>query len=348
MNDQIREALKTILTTDMTGDSKGGLMQPEQAKKFLDLTLDYSSMLKVVRVDRKTARAGETDTINVGDVVTEGSTQAPGDGSSPDEEKKPTFGKVEYSLKKLRSMFDISTETLLDNVESEGLFDSTGGIGGQPPPVNFRDKLMGAYAKRISGDVEYLAIAGDETIDGSSTKTERLLKTNDGWHVLTATGCHYVDCAFKGVSSNLFAAMLESIPAPYLKRMGDLRWFVSPRTKIRWDKKVADRLTSLGDQALQGAESTPFGIPMIMVPMIPEDLTFDDGTTTASALSFIWLTFPENFIWVVRRNVETYWEFKPRADKWENTTYTETDQTLENPDAIVKAINLKVDASTDY
>lgn len=349
MSDRIREALKTILTTDMTGGNRGGLMLPEQMDRFLDLTLEYSSMLGIVRNERKRRQSGELDTLNVGSVVTEGANEDPGDGSSPAEEVKAAFAKIEYAMKKLRSMFDISTETLLDNIESEAaLLDSHGGLAGDEPATSFRDTLMKAYAKRIASDLELLAIRGDESIPGSSSKLERLLKKNDGWHVLTATGCHYVDLAFTNVSVDVFSAMLKALPAPYLKDLTGLRWFMGPQTKINWDRKIVDRQTDLGDKVLQGDSTRPFGIPIVMVPLIPEDLDFDDGTTVSANNSFIWLTFPENFIYILRRYVETYWEFKPRRDKWENTTYTETDMQIENKDAIVKAINLKVDSDVEY
>lgn len=347
MSDQIREALKSILTSDMTGGSKGGLMLAEQVEEFLDLTLEYSTLGPIVRTMRKLNKQGEIDTLNVGAVVSEGADEGPVDGIAT-EEVKATFGKIEYTMKKVRSMFDISTESLLDNVEAEKRFVTQhAGLQGDTA-TSFQEKLMRAYAKRIATDLELQAIQGDASIVTSVTKLDRLLKANDGWDVLTATGCHYVDANYTNISEDLLAAMLESMPAPYLKRLPDLRWFVGPRAKIRWDRKVAARATNLGDAVLKGADTAPFGIPMIRVPLIPEDQLIDDGTTDQDTLSFIWLTFPENFIWTFRRQIESYWEFNPRRDKWENTTYSEQDVTLENKDAIVKAINLKVDASTAY
>jgi len=341
-----REILKTILTTDMSSGGAGGLMNPEQANRFLDLTLEYSTMLKLVRFEKKNNARGELDTLNVGSIVTEGASEAPGDGTSPDEEVKPTFGKLEYTMAKMRSMFDISTESLLDNIEAAQA-RPVGQYEG-PPEGDFRETLMNAYAKRISTDIELLAIQGDTSISGTATKLQRLLKSNDGWDKLTASGAHLVDAGYKNVSFNLFAAMLEAMPAPYLKRINELRWFVGPRLNIRWSKELSSRATGLGDDAIKGASIAPFGIPMVMIPLIPEDKTATVGTTSYTNLSFIWLTFPENFVGVYRRYVETYWEFRPRRDKWENTTYTEADFMVENLDAVVKATNVKVDSATAY
>lgn len=341
----VRELLKTIVTSDMTGGTKGGLMLPEQADRFIDLTLDYTSMLKVIRNEKKVAATGEIDTLNIGSVVTEGAAEEPGEGVSPAEEVKPTFGKIVYTMKKLRSMFDLGTDALLNNIEHERqLIEQRG----DAPSVDFRETLMRAYAKRIGSDIELLAIKGNETITDTSLKVNRLLKSNNGYDVLTDTGTHLVDAGMKNVSAALFAAMLEAIPSPYLNRMQDLRWFMGVRANIRWTKEIVARQTALGDEALTGGKAAPFGIPIVLVPLIPENKTASVGTLSYNNLSFIWLTFPENFIITLRRAVETYWEFVPRRDKWENTTYSETDMLIENPDAIVKAYNVKVDATEVY
>lgn len=343
----VRELLKTITTSDMTGGTKGGLMLPEQADRFIDLTLDYSAMLKTVRNEKKTFAKGEVDTLNIGSVVSEGASEEPALPVAG-EEVEPTFGKIEYTMAKIRSLFDITTESLLDNVEAERrLTDQQGGLKGDAPVGDFRETLMRAYAKRIATDLELLAIQGDTTKD-TSTKLNRLLRTNEGWDKLTKTGCHYVDAGYKYVTLKLFAKMVETMPAPYLTRINDLRWFVGVRTNIKWALEVASRETQLGDAAVKGEAIAPLGIPIMMVPLIPENQSSTVGTDVYSNLTFIWLTFPENFIFCMRRMVETYWEFVPRRDKWENTTYSETDHMIENKNCIVKATNLKVDATTGY
>jgi len=344
----VEETLKTITTADLTGGTRGGLMQPEQVMKFIDLTLEYSSMLSMVRVEKKTRNRGELDTLNVGSVVTEGAVEEPGDGTSPAEEVEPTFGKLEFTLVKLRSLFDITTETLKDNIEAEAQATQHGGLKGEAPAGDFRDTLIKAYAKRVSSDLELQAIQGDDTIVSTASKLNRLLKVNAGWDQITDTGTHLVDIGHLNVSAAVFTDMLEAMPAPYLKRIGELRWFMGPRTWIRWMRVLSSRETQAGDKAIEGDPLKPMGIPIEMIPLIPEDKESVVGTTTYDSESFIWLTFPQNFIWVVRRQFEVYWEFVPRRDKWENTTYSETDQLVENPDAIVKATNLKVDAPTAY
>ena len=340
MRKRIEEYLKTLTTTELAA---GGLLQPEQAERFLDLTLEYSTLLQQVRAEGKARNKGEVDTLNIGGVCTVPATEP---ASETIDERLPDFGKIEFSMVKLRSAFNMSTETLLDNVESDiRVAGLPGRQEGEEPPGDFRDTLMRAYAKRIATDIELAAIQGDTTHTGVTLK-DKLLKCNDGWLKLAqvAPTCHIVDAGSKNVSVKLFAAMLEALPSPYLKTPADLRWIVGSRVNIKWTSKLAERQTTLGDDVLKGMGVSPFGIPMMLVPLMPED----GIVGTIGGHGFIMLTYLENLNYVYRRLVEMYWEFRPRKDLWENTTYTETDYMIENKDAMVLATNVKVDATLGY
>lgn len=351
MNEKIKEYLKTITTT---GLANGGQLLAEQADKFLDLTLEYSTLLKTVHTEGKSRKSGEIDSLNIGGVCTTPATETP-DPPTSGEKTDPTFGKIPYLLKKLRSAFDMSSEALLDNIESDmrlgGTLPGKQSQDGTPPGQgDFRDTLMKAYAKRMATDFELLAIQGDESLEyaipGSPTMLEKLLHYNNGWLkvLLDASNHHIVDAGYKNISIKLFADMLSALPSPYLKNPADLRWYVGPRLNIAWVSKLAERQTALGDDVLKGMGVAPFGIPMEMVPLLPEDKVVG----TNESLGHIVLTYPENLIYVYRRNVEMYWEFKPRGDLWENTTYTENDSLIENVDASVLATNVKVDSGSLY
>lgn len=341
MRNRIEEYLKTLTTTELAA---GGLLQPEQAERFLDFTLEYSTLLKEVRAEGKARNKGEVDTLNIGGVCTVPASEPETESI---DEKLPDFGKIEFAMVKLRSAFNMSTETLLDNIESDiRVTGLPGKQQGEEPPGDFRETLMRAYAKRIATDIELGAIQGDTAHTGTTMK-DKLLKCNNGWlkmAQLPLDSCHIVDAGSKNVSIKLFAAMLEALPAPYLKTPADLRWLVGSRLNIRWTSKLAERQTTLGDDVLKGMGVAPFGIPMMLVPLMPEDKVVG----TIGSHGFIMLTYLENLNYVYRRLVEMYWEFRPRKDIWENTTYTETDYMIENKDAMVLATNVKVDATKGY
>jgi len=126
--------------------------------------------------------------------------------------------------------------------------------------------------ERISTDLELLGIQGDiTTYTGPTDPMSRLLKRLDGWDLLT-NGCHIVDADGQEVSKNLFAAMLRAMPKQFKQDPG-LRWLVSDTLSNDWMNLLSERGTGVGDAALQGTGLNPFGRPMVMVPLIPDDKT---------------------------------------------------------------------------
>jgi len=62
--------------------------------------------------------------------------------------------------------------------------------------------------------------------------------------------------------------------------------------------------------------------------------------------SFMWLANPKNFINVILRKTEIYSEFRPRKDAIEVTIYNEVADIIENLEAVVKCVNLRLRALT--
>ncbi len=62
--------------------------------------------------------------------------------------------------------------------------------------------------------------------------------------------------------------------------------------------------------------------------------------------SFIWLADPMNFIQVILGQMRIYNDYYPRTDHFETVIYHENDYVIEEYEAIVKIINLKID--NDY
>lgn len=317
------EPITKITTTDLKPPVGAGYMLPEQATRFIDMTVDESVLLKMVRIHRTSRPQGEIDKLNLAEPVTEGAAEATDTGNLYP--VNSITSKVEFTTKKVRSAFDLSKETLEDNIEGAG----------------FRQTILQAFAKRIATDLEMLAIQGDKTkYAADTTALGRLLKVLDGWEVQTRSGVHLVDANGAIISKSLFSRALRAMPRKYLIAYNRLRWFASPSIYQDYVDQLTDRQTTLGDTALtQGnQEIRVFGIPLIRVPLIPENLG-DTGNRT-----FVWLTFPENFIWVIQRAIEVNWFFNARKDSWENTTFTRIDALIENKDAVVRLDNLTLAA----
>jgi hypothetical protein len=84
-----------------------------------------------------------------------------------------------------------------------------------------------------------------------------------------------------------------------------------------------------------------FGIPIVEVPLLPETQT---GSYTGAAGSHgdIHLTFPNNVVIGIKRDITVYRFFWPRKDSIEYTMYTRVGVQVEQADAWVVVKNIKV------
>ena len=244
----------------------GGRLSPTQQDAFVTLVKDNSRMLRAVRFVQMPAARHRIDRMWIGEPVTRGATEVtntPVDG-------QPKFNQIALDAEKLRSDWSISTETIQENIEG----------------ADFEDKLMAAMSKRISTDVELLAIQGDDSVAATGTPWANLIGTMNGWDVLTDSA-HIVDAGGGGISRSLLATALRRMPDQYLQDE-DLRWIMSRSMAIDWLEGVSGRETSGGDAALNGtAPISPLGIPALIVPNIPSTvpLALATGETPAILVS---------------------------------------------------------------
>jgi hypothetical protein len=84
-----------------------------------------------------------------------------------------------------------------------------------------------------------------------------------------------------------------------------------------------------------------FGIPIVEVPLLNETQTGDYTTPTGSH-GDIHLSFPNNVVIGVKRDVTVYRFFWPRKDSIEYTMYTRVGVQIEQADAWVVVKNVKV------
>src|SRR5690349_19123963 len=114
--------IEKVVTTEgvRNGDPVGvGGLTYAQADKFLDYMWDATVLGSLVRTRRMKAVEEEIDTIAVGSRLLRGATEAVDTG----ENVKPTFGKLSITVKKYRLDWELSSESLEDNIEGEQLED---------------------------------------------------------------------------------------------------------------------------------------------------------------------------------------------------------------------------------
>ncbi len=337
-------AANTTATASMTGsadattgihvgsEGNGGLLNPEQSARFLDYMFDATVVGKVARTVRMKADTTEIDRIGVGEKLMKLATEADNTGTNA----AVTFSKISLTTKKLRLDWELSTESLEDNIEGADL----------------EDHIARMMATQAGNDIEDVILNGDTTLSGDA-----LYKSFDGVVKLAKANGHVVDAAGAGVSRALFNSALKALPRKYKQRRADLRFLSGSNliqdflyaNSIGTNQTIPQDIASSiirGDvQPLGGPAGYvapfAFGIPIVEVPLLPEA---QDGTYSGETGNHgdIHLTFPNNIVIGVKRDVTVYRFFWPRKDSIEYTLYTRVGVQIEQADAWVVVKNVKV------
>jgi hypothetical protein len=234
----------------------------------------------------------------------------------------------------LRLDWELSTESLEDNLEGEALEDHIA-------------RLMSSQA---ANDIEDFAINGDTTLT-----TDPLLKMGDGWRKRLLAGANVLDNTGAPVSRATFNNALKAMPRKFMQQRRRLKWFlnslsiqdylfslqqtesgfISPESVAAAGINQSVR-TEGGAGYLMGSI---FGVGAQEVPLLPEyDVDAVAGGTQLG--SDIWLLDPQNLLWGIKREITVWREYKPKKDTIEWTIFTRVGAGVENPQAAVIVKNV--------
>jgi hypothetical protein len=327
------------VTTGVVGNDSGGLMKPAQSNRFLDFVIDQSVLMQNARVVRMRTPQMEIDKVSVGTRLLSKATEATDSGANA----AVTFSKVSLSTVKLRLDWALSTESLEDNIEGASL----------------EDHIAQVMARQTANDLD------DLFINGNTSSNNGLLKALDGFVKLAKTNGRVVDEAGNQVSRATYDRILRNMPTKYLQRRNELRFFSgsgnvqdtiyslgNPNSATAATAGAPSPGSTTGDVAfLQGAMRgnggpgstgiSPFGIPLIEVPLMPETVTGDYSGATGSH-GHVELTFPNNRVIGIHRDITVYRQFKPKTDTIEYTQYMRVASNIENADSYVIGKNVKL------
>jgi len=327
------------VTTGVVGNDSGGLMKPAQSNRFLDFVIDQSVLMQNARVVRMRTPQMEIDKVSVGTRLLSKATEATDSGANA----AVTFSKVSLSTVKLRLDWALSTESLEDNIEGASL----------------EDHIAQVMARQTANDLD------DLFINGNTSSNNGLLKALDGFVKLAKTNGRVVDEAGNQVSRATYDRILRNMPTKYLQRRNELRFFSgsgnvqdtiyslgNPNSATAATAGAPSPGSTTGDVAfLQGAMRgnggpgstgiSPFGIPLIEVPLMPETVT-GDYSGAAGSHGHIELTFPQNRVIGIHRDITVYRQFKPKTDTIEYTQYMRVASNIENADSYVIGKNVKL------
>lgn len=300
--------------------SSGGLLNPEQANTFIRRLIVQPTILNQARVipmrspQRKIDKIG-FDTRILRAAPASGSSLSVGDRSAPD------LSQITLTTTELIAEVRIPYDVIEDNIER-------GGIGGAPAGSNvgqarggIKDTIMSLMAERVAADLEELALQGDT---GSG---DPYLATMDGW--IKRASQNVVDNLSATIDKSLFKQGKKVMPDKYMRNLAAMRHWVSIDNETEYRDTLSDRQTALGDGLINGNRPVfAYGTPVLPVAFMPE----------ANGL----FTWPLNLIWGIQRaiTIEAAKDITQRVFIIVLTIRTTFD--IEEPEAIVKYINIGV------
>ena len=237
------EILKAVIDT---ASVTHGLLNPEQAAKFIRQTFDATTLRPLIRHEIRKAKTGEIDKIGIASRILRAKTENTDDGYRAN----PSFGQITYATTAVRLPWEITEETLRENIEGQG----------------FEALVTDLMTGQLGRDLEDLDLNGDET------NADDFLKINTGWVKQIETDGHVVDrSGIDGgaMSLDVFYKALGAMPNKY--NNGKLRWIMSPHRYQNWIYQLLNAAVSSGGIITDNRIENPAAIPAIECASMPDD-----------------------------------------------------------------------------
>lgn len=245
-NRQIVNKAGTIETSVVTS----GLLQPSQAKKFLQQTFDATPLMQAIRHVTRAEKSGEIDKIGIGKRKLRAKVENVDDGYRA----KPEFGSIHYETKAVRLPWEITEETIRQNIEGE----------------NFEKIVTDLMTRQVGVDTEDLLINGDEDTPNTDPDYD-FLKLNDGIKKIITNGGHIVDVTgAEDMEMEMFYKAVAAIPNRF--NNGRLRWLMSPTRAQQWELFLLNKVINNGGVVPEELYKSPVAIPSMQVPGLSNDV----------------------------------------------------------------------------
>lgn len=231
-----------------TGTLSSGLLNAEQARKFLQQTFDATTLSGLVRHETRTAKTGEIDKIGISRRILRKKTENSDDGYRAG----VNTSQIEYSCTAVRLPWEISEETLRENIEGQ----------------DFEQVTTDLMTKQLGVDLEDIYLNGDEDTPSSAADYD-FLKINDGWIKQIKNGGHVYDASATGMNLAMYYNALAKMPNKY--NNGNLRWLMSPRRAQAWTQFLLEKIINAGGAVPDELYKSPVSIPAVASAAVPDD-----------------------------------------------------------------------------
>jgi hypothetical protein len=296
----------------------GGILAPEQARRFIDYVWDGTVLAKDGRKVTMKANTIEIEKVNVGERVIRAAAQ----GSPNYTNAGATFTKVELTTKKIRLDWELSTESLEDGIEGNAL----------------EDHLVRLMTSAFANDIEDLAINGDGSTGDFLSIMEGFVKkvTDADAHeaVTVLTDGNWTTPALQDI--------ILALPRKYRAIKTGLKFYAGTdvfQNIVKNNGTLADAIAEAFSPAIGGTErnrqsyldgaaqtfggartTRVLGIDVMEVPYYPA--------------GYVDLTFPQNRVWGLQRDITVNREYKPKKDTIEYTVFIRFGLQWEELDAV--------------
>ena len=235
--------------TIQTGSLSHGLLNPEQARKFIQQTFEATNLGPLVRHVMRTAKSGEIDKIGIGSRLLRAKVENQDDGYRAG----VTTSVIEYACKAVRLPWEITEETLRENIEGQQL----------------EAIITNLMTRQLGVDLEDIYLNGDESTP-STDKDYDFLKLNDVWIKQISNGGHVYDAASDTTMSlDIFYKTLQQLPNKY--NNGRLRWLMSPKRAQQWELYLLNKVVEKGGAVPENVYTSPAKIKAVECPSMSDD-----------------------------------------------------------------------------
>jgi HK97 family phage major capsid protein len=243
--------------------SSGGVLQPEQAAKFIRILIEEAVLMQDVTVTPMKAPKKLIEKIRFSSrILRPGASQQ---ALAAADRAKPNLGKVELDAKLFKAEVRIDDETMEDSIERGEL----------------RQTIMEEMGAAISRDMEEVIIKGD------TASADLFLAQLDG--VLKQAVSHVVAAGSVKLGKTVLRDLYKALPKEFRRNKKALAFYTASDAEVDFRDSLADRMGAAGDKYLeQDVDALWGGIPVKDVPMFPDDQ--GGGSDETSVL----LTDPKN------------------------------------------------------
>ena len=246
----------------------------------------------MVRHVMRSAKSGEIDKIGIASRILRGKVENTDDGYRAGVKTNV----IEYACKAIRLPWEITEETLRENIEGQqleaiitNLMTAQLGVDLEDLYLNGDERASKAKAFSASeayapGDMvtyngglyEFVAShtagawADSEAVLIGNEEDVDFLKLNDGWIKQISNDGHVYDASSdSAMKLDIFYKTLQMLPNKY--NNGKLRWLMSPKRAQEWELYLINQVIGKGGAVPESVYTQPVHIPTVSCPSMGDD-----------------------------------------------------------------------------